>query len=46
MMDLRINLPLVDQLNLGWRLLAHHFAKDETDIKRKLIEQYWPDNIV
>lgn len=42
MMDLSVNLPLVEQLNLGWRILAHHFTREETDVKRTLIEQYWP----
>lgn len=44
MMDLRVNLPLDEQLNLGWQLLSHHFVNDQVDINRKLIEKYWPTN--
>jgi V/A-type H+-transporting ATPase subunit B len=46
MMDLSVNLSLVDQLNLGWRILAHHFSPAELDIKRALIENYWPQECV
>lgn len=42
MMDLSVNLDLPRQLNLGWHIVANHFAKDEIDMKRSLIETYWP----
>ncbi len=42
MMDLAVNLELTEQLNLGWRIIANHFVKDEIDVKRALIDHYWP----
>jgi len=41
MMDLNINLPLVEQLNLGWKLLSKHFSPEETALPGKLIKKYW-----
>ncbi len=42
LMDLSVNLPLEDALDLGWRILAQCFAKDETGIKSELIDEFWP----
>lgn len=44
MMDLRVNLSLEEQLNLGWELLANHFTPAETTLPSKLTEAYWPSN--
>ena len=41
MMDLEVNLPLEDQLDLGWEILAHHFTPEETGLPRRLIDQFW-----
>jgi len=40
-MRIDINLPLKEQLNLGWKLLSDHFSKEETSMPYKLIEKYW-----
>lgn len=42
MMDLSVNIPLEGALDLGWKILASCFDKEETGIKTELIEQYWP----
>ncbi|MDY6031580.1 MAG: V-type ATP synthase subunit B [Treponemataceae bacterium] len=42
MMDLSINISLENALDLGWKILADCFDKEETGIKSELIEQYWP----
>lgn len=44
MMDLRINMPLIDQLDLGWKILSQHFMPEETSLPSKLINQYWINN--
>ncbi|HSW61471.1 MAG TPA: V-type ATP synthase subunit B [bacterium] len=40
MMDLRVNLDIEEQLNLGWRILADCFDRNETGLKNKWIEKY------
>jgi V/A-type H+-transporting ATPase subunit B len=40
MMDLKVNLDISDQLELGWRILADCFEKNETGIKIEWIEKY------
>ena len=42
LMDLSVNLTLEESLDLGWRILADCFEKDETGIKSDLIENFWP----
>ncbi len=42
MMDLSVNIPLEDALDLGWRILADCFDKTETGIKTDLLETHWP----
>ena len=42
MMNLEVNLPLDEALNLGWKTLAECFKKDQVGIKEKLVERYWP----
>jgi V/A-type H+-transporting ATPase subunit B len=42
LMDLRVNIPLENALDLGWRILADCFEPEETGIPTKLIEQFWP----
>ena len=44
MMDLNVNIPLEQALNLGWQILADFFQPAETGITTKLIEQFWPSN--
>ena len=42
MMNLAVNIPLEDALNLGWKILADCFEPAEVGIKTDLIEEYWP----
>ncbi|MCD2400977.1 V-type ATP synthase subunit B [Borreliella bissettiae] len=42
MMDLSVNIPLEEALDLGWEILASCFSSKETGIKTDLIEKYWP----
>lgn len=43
LMSLSVNLPLEDALDLGWKILAECFSKDETGIKSELTEEFWPE---
>ena len=42
MMDLSVNIPLEEALNLGWKTLAECFDKTETGIKTDFIKEFWP----
>lgn len=42
LMDLSVNLPLEDALDLSWEILAECFDKDETGIKSDLTDEFWP----
>ncbi len=42
MMDLSVNISLEGALDLGWKILASCFNKDETGIKTELIQEFWP----
>jgi len=42
LMDLSVNIPLEEALDLGWRILADIFEPAETGIKEALIKEYWP----
>ncbi|MCR5606658.1 MAG: V-type ATP synthase subunit B [Treponema sp.] len=44
MMDLSVNISLEQALDLGWKILASCFDKDETGIKSELIAEFWPKN--
>ncbi|MCB9740569.1 MAG: V-type ATP synthase subunit B [Deltaproteobacteria bacterium] len=44
MMDLKVNLPLEGQLDLGWEILANHFTEAQTTIPGKLLATWWPAN--
>ncbi len=43
MMDLSVNISLEGALDLGWKILADCFDKDETGIKSELIGEFWPN---
>ena len=43
MMDLSVNISLEGALDLGWKILADCFDKDETGIKSELISEFWPN---
>ncbi len=42
MMDLSVNIPLEEALDLGWQTLAECFDREETGIKTELLNEYWP----
>jgi V/A-type H+-transporting ATPase subunit B len=42
MMDLKVNLDMEAQLDLGWEILSNHFAVEETGIPGKLASKFWP----
>ena len=42
-MNLTVNIPLFEALDLCWGLLAQHFEPEETGIRRSLIEAHWPE---
>ncbi len=42
LMDLSVNIPLEDALDLGWTILAECFEPNETGMKTSLIEARWP----
>ena len=42
MMNLEVNIPLEEALDLGWKTLAECFKPHEVGIKKDLINKYWP----
>ncbi|MDD6030861.1 MAG: V-type ATP synthase subunit B [Kiritimatiellae bacterium] len=42
MMDLSVNIDVVDALDLGWKILAACFNKDEVGIPSKYTDVFWP----
>jgi V/A-type H+-transporting ATPase subunit B len=42
MMDLEVNLPLEEALNVGWQTLAECFEPGEVGIKESMVDKYWP----
>ena len=42
LMDLSVNIPLEQALNLGWEILADCFTEQEVGMKLPLIEKFWP----
>ena len=42
MMDLSVNIPLEQALDLGWRILAECFDPMETGIPTKMSDKFWP----
>lgn len=43
MMNLEVNLPLDEALNLGWEMLAKCFKPQEVGIKESISKKYWPE---
>ena len=41
-MDLSVNIPLEEALDLGWEILAECFEPNETGLKTSLIQERWP----
>jgi len=42
MMNLQVNISLEEALDLGWKILAECFSRQEVGIKQQLVEKYWP----
>ena len=42
-MDLRVDIPLNDALDLGWKTMAECFDAREVGIKKEQLSKYWPD---
>lgn len=42
MMHLDVNITLEDALDLGWKLLATCFQRQEVGMKKSLVDKYWP----
>ncbi len=42
MMDLSVNIPLEEALDLGWKILADCFNRGEVGIPSKLTDKFWP----
>lgn len=42
LMDLSVNIPLEQALDLGWKILSDIFDPAETGIKESLVKQFWP----
>lgn len=42
MMDLRVNIPLEEALDLGWKILSQCFEPAETGIKSEMLKAFWP----
>lgn len=42
MMDLSVNIPLEQALDLGWQILASCFQPAETGVPTRLAEKFWP----
>ena len=43
LMDLGVNIPLEDALDLGWEILAECFEPNETGLKTSLLKERWPN---
>lgn len=42
LMDLSVNIPLEEALDLGWKILSDCFEPAETGMKDSLVKQFWP----
>lgn len=42
MMNLEVNIPLIEALDLGWKTLAECFDSHEVGIKEEYIKKFWP----
>jgi len=45
MMNLQVNYPLEEALDLGWKTLEECFLPDEVGIKQAIVEKYWPQTV-
>lgn len=42
LMDLSVNIPLEEALDLGWEILSECFEPNETGLRSDLVELRWP----
>ena len=42
LMDLSVNIPLEEALDLGWEILAECFEPNETGLKTSILQERWP----
>ena len=41
-MDLRVDIPLEQALDLGWKTMAECFEREEVGIKKADLDKHWP----
>ena len=44
LMNLSVNIPIEEALDLGWQILAEAFEPKEVGIKESLVDKYWPES--
>jgi V/A-type H+/Na+-transporting ATPase subunit B len=42
MMNLEVNLPLEDALDLGWKIFKECFEPEQVGVKQSILNKYWP----
>jgi V/A-type H+-transporting ATPase subunit B len=42
MMDLKVNVPLEEALDNGWKIMAECFKPEETNFRSELVREFWP----
>jgi V/A-type H+/Na+-transporting ATPase subunit B len=45
MMNLEVNSPLEEALNMGWKTLAECFQPEQVGIKQAIVTKFWPANV-
>jgi len=43
LMDLNVNIPIEQALDLCWDILARYFEPVQTGLKNELVKEFWPD---
>jgi V/A-type H+-transporting ATPase subunit B len=43
LMDLNVNIPIEQALDLCWDILARHFEPVQTGLKNEMIKEFWPE---
>ncbi len=41
-MDLRVDIPLNDALDLGWKTMSECFDRSEIGVKKEVVDAHWP----
>ncbi|MGB3112835.1 MAG: V-type ATP synthase subunit B, partial [Candidatus Omnitrophota bacterium] len=42
MMNLKVNIPLEEALDKGWKMLGECFHPEETSFRTDLLKEFWP----